>query len=330
VGSEEELADGVRSLAQGILGFLQLQGLQLANDKDLRPWISLRRQNIQAVNAFLQASQYIFRYERVAGERYLRRAIELDPTFIEPRVWLIPGLVEDKPEEARQHYDALLMLDANASPFEQAMIAFAGAVLNGDSVAQARQLEIALDYLPGNNILLMNLAESREANGDCAGALDAMRSAIDMRWRYPPMYEVWGWCSIQAGHFTEARHVLLDAVTMPAVHPNLYAILDGLAIVDGDLAAADRYDALHIARERELDRPAPSNYIAKVYAQLGSYCLSRGQYDRASRLFSKAVAAEPKVADHYRHLADALQKLGDARQAERIEQRLRELEAGRR
>jgi tetratricopeptide (TPR) repeat protein len=117
---------------------------------------------------------------------------------------------------------------------------------------------------------------------------------------------------------------------MPAVHPNLYAILDGLAIVDGDLAAADRYDALHIARERELDRPAPSNYIAKVYAQLGSYCLSRGQYDRASRLFSKAVAAEPKVADHYRHLADALQKLGDARQAERIEQRLRELEAGRR
>src|SRR3989442_5084427 len=59
VRGEEELADGVRSLAQGLLGFLQLQVLQLANDKDLSPWISPRRQNIQAVNAFLQASQFV-------------------------------------------------------------------------------------------------------------------------------------------------------------------------------------------------------------------------------------------------------------------------------
>src|SRR5204863_6687470 len=124
----------VRSAAKAVLNYLQLQVLQLANDKDLRPWISGRQQNIQAVNAFLQASQHIFRYERVAAEGYLRRAIELDPTFIEPRVWLIPGLVsQNKMPEALEHYQELLKLNAAASPFEQAMIAWVRARLDRDT-----------------------------------------------------------------------------------------------------------------------------------------------------------------------------------------------------
>jgi Tfp pilus assembly protein PilF len=317
VASEEKLVDAVRSLADGVLGFLQLQVLQLANDKDLRPWISYRRQNIQAVNAFLQASQHIYRYERVAGEKYLRRAIELDPTFIVPRVWLIPGLVDqNKPAEAQASYEYLLQHAAGASPFEEAMIAFAGATLTHDLAAEARQLEIALDYLPGNNILLMNLAEVRELRGDCAGALDAMRPAVAMRWQYPPMYPLWGFCSIQTGRPDDARQVMLTALTFPIVHPNLYGLLEALAIADGDATQAGRYRARYVARLREIDRPADVKDLVQAYASLGSSCLAKGQYDRAAALFAKAVAAEPRVPQHYDDLADVFQKMGRVAAAE--------------
>ena len=292
VANEDELLGGVRMLADSILGFLQLQGLPLANDKDLRPWISFRRHNVRAINAFLQASQHIFRYERVAAERDLRRAIELDPTFIEPQVWLIPGLaIQGKVSEARAMYDRLLARERTASPFEQAMIAYAGAMLNGDAAAQARQVEIGLEFLPGNNILLANLAEHREQTGDCAGALAAMRPAVDMRWRYPPLYELWGWCAIDTGLYDEARRVLLDAVNMQPVHPNVYALLEALDIANGEQAAADRFDAMHVAAMRQLDRPASQTYVVKAYRRLAGVCRARNQQDRAARLDAKAAAA---------------------------------------
>jgi serine/threonine-protein kinase len=314
---DEELTGVIRTIASGVLNSLQLQVLQLANDKDLRPWISGRRQNIQAVNAFLQASQHIFRYERVAAERYLRRAIELDPTFIEPRVWLIPGLVsQNKMPEARQHYDELLKLEAGASPFEQAMIAWVRARLDRDTAGQARQLELALDYQPGNNIILVNLAGARERLGDCPGALAAMQPAVDMHWAFPPMYELWGWCGIQAGRNADARQGMLTAISIRPVHPNVYGMLEALAIADGDAGGAARYESLYATRTRELDRPADPSYLLKVYARLGADCQSRARYDCAATLFSKAIAVAPKAPEYYDALAETFQKKGDLRRAE--------------
>jgi tetratricopeptide (TPR) repeat protein len=317
VKSEEELAGAVRSLATGVLSYLQLQVLQLTNDKDLRPWISLRQHNIQAVNAFIQASQHIFRFERVAAERDLARAIELDPAFIEPRVWIIPGLItQNKTAEAQRHYDALLALEPGASPFEQAMIGYVGARLRGDNPAQARQLEIALDYLPGNNVLLVNLAGARERLGDCAGALDALRPVVDMRWQFPALYEQWGACSIQLGRIDEARRVLADVASRPPVHPSVFGMLEALAIVDGDAAAETRYAASFTARTRELDRPASAEpYLAKAYGKLASDCLARGRSECAVKLFTKASATRP-AAEYFDGLGRAFEKMGDPALAE--------------
>lgn len=320
VATDEMLPDAVRSLSRSIVSFLQLQGLPLASDRDLQPWISLRRQNIEAVNAFLQASQYIFRYERVAGERYVRRAIELDPTFVEPRVWLIPGLVgQNKLDEAQRHFDALKALEPNATPFEQAMIEYAGAIMRGDSAAAARQLEVALEFHPGNNILLVNLAEHREELGDCLGALDAMRPAVEMRWQFPPIYELWGSCSIRTGRVADARDALTLAIERPPVHPNVYAILEGIAVADGDDAAAARYHTLFAEGTRNLDRPPGTmGFVGKADAQLAADCYARGEYERAARLYAMAHEVEPAVAAYLDGQAEALTRLGRSREADRV------------
>lgn len=283
--TEEELTGAIRSLADGVLAYVQLQVLQLAHDTDLRPWISQRHQNIEAVNAFLQASQHIFRFERAAAERDLERAIELDPTFPEPRAWIIPGLItQGRIAEAQRYYDELLKLEPTASPAQQAMIGYVGARLKGDVAAQARELEKAEEYVPGNNIVLVNLAGARERLGDCAGALAALRPAIEMRWQYPAMYELWGSCSIRAGRLNDARQVLLDSLTLPPVHPHVYALLEAIAIADGDRSTAEKYQTLYLARKREIDRAVSTEYLVPAYARLASECAARGQNDCAAAL----------------------------------------------
>jgi hypothetical protein len=81
----EELPSGVNQLADAILTFIQVQVLGLADDHDLQPWFSCRTHNVEAVEAFIQATRYIHRAEsgsccrRVEprshdGERELTRA----------------------------------------------------------------------------------------------------------------------------------------------------------------------------------------------------------------------------------------------------------------
>ena len=198
------LAESSRSLAERILGFLQV--LPLANDKDLRPAYSLRRHNIRAVSAFLEAAQYTYNDEHPAAVAPLRRAIEIDPTFVAPRIWLIPGLVgHNNIAEAKEQYAALLKLEPGVSPLEHALIAYAGAILAHDPAGVARSMELALQYAPGNNILLVTLANIKAMAGDCTGALDALAPAVAMRWRYPPVYAIWGACSIQTARFADGR-----------------------------------------------------------------------------------------------------------------------------
>jgi Flp pilus assembly protein TadD len=209
-----------------------------------------------------------------------------------------------------------LTLEAAASPFEQAMIAFAGATLTDDLSAQATQLEIALDYLPGNNILLVNLAEVKELKGDCEGALIAMRPAVEMRWQYPPLYSLWGLCSIQTGRLADARQVLRDAASFRIVHPHVYGLMEAMAIADGDEAAAKTQHALYAARLPELDRPADDNELVKAYSSLGRQCIAKGQYDRAAALFARAIAMEPKKPQHHDDLGGVYQKMGNMAAAE--------------
>lgn len=59
----EELPSGVNQLADAILTFIQVQVLGLADDHDLQPWFSCRTHNVEAVEAFIQATRYIHRAE---------------------------------------------------------------------------------------------------------------------------------------------------------------------------------------------------------------------------------------------------------------------------
>jgi tetratricopeptide (TPR) repeat protein len=313
VANEQALPGAVGLLARQILDFLQVSVLQVGNDRDLRPWISFRDQKIEAVKAFVQASQYLYRRQRGEGEKYLRRAIELDANFVAPRVWLLRGLInEGQTQEAKAMYQALLALESKASPFEQALIAYAGALLGGDQGAQARELEVALKYSPGNNILLVNLAYLRFSTGDCAAAVDAIRPTVEMRWAYAPLYPLWAFCSVETGHRQDAVEGIDRALALDTgVNPDTYGLLEAVAIAAGDRTRAARCQELYTARMRELRLPGASRELVAFFERLAAHCERTGSYGEAEALYRRAIAiAREHDADTARERLRSLESAG--------------------
>ncbi len=94
----------LRRVARDVLWFLQVRVL----NQDLDPWMP-RMLSDSATIAFLKAMTYTL--TGGPGSRvFLLEAIRLDSTFIAPRIWLIPALVNlnerTARQEAEEHYRA--------------------------------------------------------------------------------------------------------------------------------------------------------------------------------------------------------------------------------
>jgi serine/threonine protein kinase len=293
VSGEADLARAARSTARTIVSYLELQVFKLAGTREMRPWMTLRERNIDAVKAFVQANQYIYRFQLSEVNGLLRRAVALDPAYVAPRLWLLQGLADRGDlTGAEAQLRELKALEPTASPFDQAMIGFAGALLADDAAGQIRYLEIALEYSPGNNILLVNLARARAQSGDCTGALRDLDPPIRMRWDFPPIYPLWGWCGIQTRRFEESRRLLDFAAGRQTVDPYTYALLAGLEGAFGADTAAKRFEAKYEATQMQAGRPVADQFIATTYESLGNWCQEQGDSRRATLLF--------RMRDRYR------------------------------
>ena len=287
VASEEALPDAVAGMSRQVLTFLQLRGLAANEDKDLRPWLSHRVRNVEAVRAFVQASEYAMRREPGAAP-HLRRAVELDPTFVSPRVWLVSAHMNaGEFEKAREHYRHLQRIEGGASPFDQAMIGWAGAAIAQDSAAQARHLEVALSFSPGNNILLVSLADARLRTGAFEAALAAVAPPLAARWPYPGLYAFQGACLLALGRFDEAGRSLRESLRAGPADRDVYAMLAALALREGNTEAAARYRGHYVSGNGE-EPEAP----AVLYDGLATLYLLTRQYYPAAETLAEALAAD--------------------------------------
>ena len=294
VSVEADLPHAVKTATQQIVSYFDLSVLKLAKTREMRPWIALREHNIEAVKAFVQANQYLYRYQFAEVEPLLRRAVELDPAFVAPRLWLIGVDDSAGSESAREQYDALKKLEPSASPFDQAMIGFAGAMIADDPQGQIRYLQIALEYSPGNNILLVNLGNARAAAGDCEGALRDLEPAIQTRWEFPPLYTLSGACALRTRHFEQARRLIDIGSSLPAVDPNILGLHAGLEAAVGDLSAAKKLEAQYVVAQKQLSHPVVNPILANIYDELGRDCDARGEHARTDMLFGMRDRVMPK------------------------------------
>jgi tetratricopeptide (TPR) repeat protein len=303
---EADLPDAVFDLTGKVLDFFRVQVLQVGKDKDLRPWTQQRRQNITAVRAFMQASELIYRGEPGA-EKYLRQAIELDSAFISARVWLVSVLAtREDTAEARKHYEELVKQESRASPFEQAMIGWAGTYLSRDRRSQLRFLKLALEFSPNNNILLYNLAMVHGNLGEYEPAIEVLRPAIEAKWEYPDAYYLFGVTLFELGKKQMAKEVLQNSLSIEPVHPLTYGLLSVLYRQEGDSIKAERFEQLCL---KSSQKKGKGSYL--TLAGLAHLNLLQGDFERAANFYRKAYEMTPKQIALLGRVAEALMKGGN-------------------
>ena len=303
---EEALARIVDTLSSDILAFFQTMILHEDYDRDIRPWLSYRSQNLDALKAFMQANEFIF--NGISGsERYLNYALKLDSNFVAPRIYLISGLVmRGAIEEARMHYAKLLADENEANPFERAMIEWAGALIENDARRQANSLTLALEYSPGNNVLLYELARSLYSLEEFEQAAATLRPAIDHQWKYSPAYYLLGITYCRLREYSKARHVLERSLAVSPVYEHIYGILAGVALKEGDSAASERFEKNYI---NELEARGMSR--GEIYAALANSHLSMDLDGDAIRCYRSAVSSQPDQPEFHKELGRLLFQSGD-------------------
>jgi len=303
--TEANLPSAVEGLTTQILDFFQVRALISGKNKDLSPWFAYKTQNIAALKAFIQASKYIYRVE-AGGEKYLRSAIELDSLFVSPRIWLISTLIgHGQPDSAKAHYAFLLRHHQTSTPFEQAMIDWAGAYIDGNVSQQAQHLQTALEFSPGNNILLFNLARVKFIMEDYPGAIRALEPATGARWHYSPAYYLEASCYNNLKEYARARDILEGAMGIEPVYRGNYSFLATIYFRDKDTAHSSNYEKQFILRSRE-----HGDSLKQIYGQLAQMYDGEGLYERSVDLYRDAIALDKSNPEFHGLLADALFRKG--------------------
>lgn len=306
--SDRDLPQAVQLISRQILSYFQIQTFSGGRGvkEELGPWLNHRTKNMEAIKAFLQGAQLMRRWQP-GGSAYFKKAIELDSTFVTPRTWLIAGLVSrGKLEEARPHQSYLMRHMFEGGPFEQALIRWTGAMIEGDVAGQIRALEGALEYSPRDNVLLYLLASLRASQDDYAGAVQAIRPAVESGWSFQPASLLLGRYLFRLRSFSESRTVLEHSLTFEPVLPETYALLTALASRDGDGSAADGY-------ARELLRRAQTEHAAtdSLFALLGETCAFAGAHAQAAAYYSRAIDLNLGNASFRLGLASSALETGD-------------------
>ena len=322
--AEAEFPSLIRSLSEEILNYFQVRVLSSNQDKDLRPWIANKAQNMGAVKEFLQASQIVFSGMR-GTEPYLRRAIELDSTFISPRVWLISGIVQrGRIDEAKKQYEELEKLRPSANPFEQAMITWSGAYISNDTSLQLRSAKLALKYSPNNNILLYEVASTQYLLKEYENAVESLRPVIDMQWNYSPAYYLLAICYTQLGQHQQAKQLLEQSLTVKPVYHDIYFHLSTYALAENDTTKAREYEKLYLQRAREYGLP-----LGQHYEMLASNNAVHKKYGEAVHYYRAAIALQPENAHLHDGLGEVLYQKKSVAEAQELFQRTLQLDSGR-
>jgi len=316
--SKRDLPRAVQNISEQILNYFQIQILSgdRRDKEDLQPWLNHRTKKLDAIKAFLQGAQFAWRMQP-GSEKYFRRAIELDSTFVTPRTWLIASLVnQGRLEEAKEHQAFLSRQVFTAGPFEQALIRWTGAMIAGNASAQTQALEEALEYSPRNDALLFLLADIEYDLGDYAAAVRSIRPAVESGWDFQPASLLLGMSLFQMRNLSECRQVLESSLNLETVLPESYGFLAVLALHDGDVKISEEYVREFLDRAKGRGWPTDS-----VYAFVADNFMFLGMHKPATVYYRKSIDVNPRKADYYLGLAKSTLELGDLSSAQEASMR---------
>lgn len=241
----------------------------------LSQWKSATR-NAEAYDLYLRAQHAMYRFEPSGFEEaigYLRRALELDPSFVgaaeslamslHDHAWAAmasggdprPGL-----QQARAAADEVLRLEAHSG----AAHAVLGAVLfesDWDWQAAEREFQLATALAPKNPFVLLAAAGERQAVGDWTGALRLTEATLAVDPLDAYTYFGLSQLYLQLGRLPEAEAAIRRALQITPTFGQAHAALAEVLLREGMPQAA--------LAEAKLDPGDATPMLISIYRALG-------------------------------------------------------------
>ena len=311
----------VQALSRQVIAYLNTQVLDCKPEMGV--WHLNRPKNWAAVAKLEEAYKYYCKADPLSAIAALFEAVELDSTFISPRIWYTSSQRRSDPGAARRNLQTLQRLKSSADDFQKAMIDWLGAYLEYDPDRQIRFLRRALTFEPHNRIVLANLAGAYSEKHDTAGALEAYRYCIESRWEFRPFYPIPVAYCLGQHNLNGAKEALTAwrEVDSAYVSPMLYGWLSAVHLRLGDSTEATKWKDKFVIVCSDLS-------ISRMEYTLGSCYVDAGVLKEGEELLRSALALE-KINPEYREkLGNVLLAKGETDGALReLDTALRDCEA---
>jgi len=307
ISSESEIPRAVDSLSLTGLEIIQANSNAPQLAEHLRPWWPNRFRSVLALKAFARGCRLALRGGKSGSEEAFRLAIALDSTFITPRVWLVTRLADrGENAEAISHFHVLTSLRDSASPFERVTIDWASACIDQDIDRQIGLLNSALEYSPGNAILLYSLGRARYIKSDYRGCVDVLQPVADRHWEYPPLYLLLAYALGMLDEFEREKAALLQVLSMDYVPPEAHALMGTIYRREENSIAAAAENAAYV---RAMTQQGTT--MRTIYQTLSDMYINEELFDDGIAFYRQALhgTAEP-VGVHLAN-ADSLCARGD-------------------
>ena len=296
---EDETVQIAEIISNKIFDFFQIKKLSKSDDESIHPFM-MGTKNISALKTFLLASEHMYRMERVEAKKYLYQSIELDSTFLCPRVWLISYLFsEGNYEEAETHLNIAKGYEYKANIMEKILINWAEARLNDDIYGRIRCLKMGLEYSPQNNIILYQLGYNYYTLKNYSTALKYLEPVVEMKWTFSPAYYVTGYCLMKQSKFERAIQILERSLVHEPIYEMTYLLLKLAYQQIGDSDQADYYEKL-----------CESHWTSVGISGVEGLNVSAELYQDFN-LFHESISDYQQVLYHEPNNIEVIEKIGD-------------------
>ncbi len=294
---------------------LSLAGLEIIESSSgvsrwpphLQPWWPKRFLSVYALKAFSRGCRLALRGGNSGSEEAFRLAIALDSTFITPRVWLVTRLAaRGENAEATLHLRTLNALRDSVSPFERVTIDWATACVARDEDREIALLNSALEYSPGNAILLYSLGRTKYMKGDYRGCVDVLKPVASRKWEYPPLYLLLAQSEGMLDDFDDEKATLQQVLPMKYVAPEAHAMMGTIYRREDNEAAATAEDSAFIRATTQQGTPIGASFQA-----LSDMNINEGFIDVGISYYRRARAGTAEPPGVQLATADTLCARGD-------------------
>ncbi len=310
--SEAEIPRAVDELAISALEVIRRRTGSSEPPGHLQPWWPKRFTGIQAMKAFTRACQLSLEGNQRESEQALRLAVNLDSTFITPRVWLVTRLVwRGEDTAAKEQLRFLLARRDSVRPFERSIIDWAKACVEHDDSAQTTALNTALEYSPGNAILLYSLGRTKYLAGDYKGCVDVLRPVADQKWEYAPLYLLLGQADDVLEDYDAEHRALQASLAMEHHLPESHSFMATLYRRENRNTAAQSEDSAYAAEMK-----ARGSSLRSIYTALSDLNIAEGFLDVGMAYYRRAVGNVRENRRDPLAMADSLYARGDTLHAD--------------